>query len=79
MRFLPKEAAWDPPLLLQNKRMEWVDKYKYLGVTVSTNYVCGYKEELHAKALSHRAFLGSRALWAFSPYKVTRELWQSLL
>ncbi|XP_037526208.2 retrovirus-related Pol polyprotein from type-2 retrotransposable element R2DM [Rhipicephalus sanguineus] len=80
MRFTPWEAVRDPTLLLQGKEIEWADRYKYLGVTVTAtmNYICGYEKELRAKALKRRAFLGSRALWAFSRYEVTRELWKGV-
>ncbi|KAH6947624.1 hypothetical protein HPB50_020325 [Hyalomma asiaticum] len=66
---------------MEGKHIGWVDSYRYLGVTIvaERNYVREYEEELRAKALSRRAFLGSKALWAFSRYEVTRELWKSVV
>ncbi|KAH9380510.1 hypothetical protein HPB48_013952 [Haemaphysalis longicornis] len=64
----PTEDTEDPPLLLQGDPIQWTTRYKYLGVTLSNepNYCAAYEEDLRAKAVARRAFLGSRALWAFS-------------
>ncbi|KAH7963955.1 hypothetical protein HPB52_023993 [Rhipicephalus sanguineus] len=70
MRFTPEEAVRDQPFLLQGKEIKCIKSYEGLRVTVTatTKYIYGYEKELRAKALKRRAFLGSRALWAFSRY-----------
>ncbi|KAH7932036.1 hypothetical protein HPB52_024979 [Rhipicephalus sanguineus] len=67
-------------LMLQGNPIEWTSTYRYLGVTLSAapHYTHHYESELKPRAMRKRAFLNSRALWAFNKFEVTRELWKSV-
>lgn len=67
-------------LILQGNPVEWTNTYRYLGVTLSAapHYALRYEKELRPKAIRQRAFLNTRALWAFNKFEVTRELWKSV-
>lgn len=76
----PTDDTESPPLRLQGDPIQWTTRYKYLGVTLSNapHYTTAYEEDLRTKAAARRAFLGSRALWAFNRFEVSRALWKAV-
>ena len=63
------------------ERVEYTEKYKYLGVTIIDNQHEIWEEERvirKRKADRGASIVKSRSLWSFNRYIVTRDLWKAL-
>lgn len=58
--------------------MERGNQYKYLGVTITDQkgYMVDCEEEIRMKVCKAKGYIGKVAMWGYSRYDLTREVWK---